>query len=377
MPDSVSQNLGALIGRIYDAALEQGLWSDILGQIAEFTGARAAGLISKDPTSKAGNTRFYSGADPHYIGLHAQYAAFDPLLALPRVGDIVTIPDLVSYDEYRHGCFFQEWLRPQGWADVAYVALDKPAPTGATLLTAVPAKPDGMVDSLMRSRIALVAPHVRRAFIIGREIESKSRIAETVAQALDGLSAAVILIDKGRAIVHANRSAQSMLASGQALKVVEGKLVTGNPRVDRWLREAILTMNRGDEAFLSAAAASRVLAGSGNEKYVLHVMPLRAGLRSEITQFHGAAALLLIQSAGFRTTSASEAIARLYRLTPSEHRVLLTIVEAGGVPEAARRLAISETTVKTHLHRLFDKTGVNSQTEVVKLVAGFGKSLLD
>jgi DNA-binding NarL/FixJ family response regulator len=234
-----------------------------------------------------------------------------------------------------------------------------------------------MVDSVMRSRIADVASHIRRAFIISREIESKSRIADTMAQALDGLSAAVILIDKRREIVHANRSAQSMLASGLAVKVIEGKLVTSNARVDRWLGQAILAVNRGDAAFLSAAAASRVLAGSGDEKYVLHVMPLRAGLRSEIAQFHGAAALLLIQSAGFRTTNASEAIAKLYRLTRSEHRVLLTIVEAEGVPEAARRLAISETTVKTHLHRLFDKTGVNSQTEVAKLVAGFGSSLLD
>jgi DNA-binding CsgD family transcriptional regulator len=34
-------------------------------------------------------------------------------------------------------------------------------------------------------------------------------------------------------------------------------------------------------------------------------------------------------------------------------------------------LGISETTVKTHLQRVFDKTGTNRQADLVKLVAGF------
>jgi DNA-binding CsgD family transcriptional regulator/PAS domain-containing protein len=376
MPASTCQQ-AELIGNIYDAALEPGLWSEILAQIADFTGAQAAGLISKDSMSKAGETHFYSGVDPHYIGLYAQsYALFDPLVALPRVGEIVSIPDLVSYDEYRHGCFFQEWMRPQGWMDLANVALEKPTPTSATLLTIVPAKPAGMVDSLMRRRIADVAPHVQRAFIIGRERQSKSDMARTFAQALDAMSVAVFLIDKRGAVVHANQGAQSMLASGQVLRMANGKLVTGTVRVNRWLAEAVLSVDR-DITAASSAASSRLLSGDDGENYVLHMMPLRSGLRRGIGQSHGAAALLLVKSASFRTTRASEAIAKHYRLTPGEHRVLLTIVEADGVPEAARRLAISQATVKTHLNRLFDKTGVSRQTEIVKLVAEFASAMLE
>jgi DNA-binding CsgD family transcriptional regulator len=61
----------------------------------------------------------------------------------------------------------------------------------------------------------------------------------------------------------------------------------------------------------------------------------------------------------------------LYRLTAAELRVLMAIVDIGGVPEVAPMLGISETTVKTHLQRVFEKTGTNRQADLVKLVAGF------
>jgi DNA-binding CsgD family transcriptional regulator len=55
--------------------------------------------------------------------------------------------------------------------------------------------------------------------------------------------------------------------------------------------------------------------------------------------------------------------------------VLAHIVEAGSVAEAAERLRISQTTVKTHLSRIFDKTGTARQADLVKLLAGFSGPL--
>jgi hypothetical protein len=41
----------------------------------------------------------------------------------------------------------------------------------------------------------------------------------------------------------------------------------------------------------------------------------------------------------------------------------------GGVPEVSQALGIVATTVKTHLERLFEKTGVDRQADLVKVVA--------
>ena len=69
-------------------------------------------------------------------------------------------------------------------------------------------------------------------------------------------------------------------------------------------------------------------------------------------------------------------LAQAYKLTPTELRVLLSIIDVGGVPETAQALGIAETTVKTHLYRLFDKLGVSRQADLVKLVAGYSDPLV-
>ena len=88
---------------------------------------RRAGLraFSKDSISKFGVTHYYCGADPHYIRLYSEtHSKFDPLTVLPPHGEIVSIPDLVNFDEYRRGRFYQEWMQPQGCSDAANVVLD-------------------------------------------------------------------------------------------------------------------------------------------------------------------------------------------------------------------------------------------------------------
>jgi DNA-binding CsgD family transcriptional regulator len=65
-----------------------------------------------------------------------------------------------------------------------------------------------------------------------------------------------------------------------------------------------------------------------------------------------------------------------YKLTPTELRVLLAIFEVGGVPEVAEALGVADSTVKTHIGRLFAKTGTSRQADLVKIVAGFAGPLI-
>jgi DNA-binding CsgD family transcriptional regulator len=64
-----------------------------------------------------------------------------------------------------------------------------------------------------------------------------------------------------------------------------------------------------------------------------------------------------------------------FKLTPAEVRVLFAIVQIGGVPEVAPVLGVSEQTVKSHLHRLYEKTATKRQADLVKLVAGYSAKL--
>jgi DNA-binding CsgD family transcriptional regulator len=85
---------------------------------------------------------------------------------------------------------------------------------------------------------------------------------------------------------------------------------------------------------------------------------------------------LFVRKAAIEAPSAPEIIGRSYNLTPTELRVLLAIVEVGGVPDVAVALGLAETTVKTHLGRVFVKTGASRQADLVKIVAGFATPLI-
>jgi DNA-binding CsgD family transcriptional regulator len=84
---------------------------------------------------------------------------------------------------------------------------------------------------------------------------------------------------------------------------------------------------------------------------------------------------MFVRKAALEAPSPPEVIRSTYNLTPAELRVLFAIVEIGGVPHVAAALGIADTTVKTHLSRLFEKTGAARQADLVKLVAAYSTPL--
>jgi DNA-binding CsgD family transcriptional regulator len=68
--------------------------------------------------------------------------------------------------------------------------------------------------------------------------------------------------------------------------------------------------------------------------------------------------------------------AQRYKLTPTEARVSVAIAEVGGIPEVADALGLAPNTVRTHLQRVFLKTDIHRQAELVKLVASLASPLL-
>jgi len=126
----------------------------------------------------------------------------------------------------------------------------------------------------------------------------------------------------------------------------------------------------GDGATRSESIALPFVAHDG-ERFVGHLLPLTAGRRRETGSAYDATAILLVSKTSLDGTAASDIIKKIFRLTPAEARVLLAIVEFGGVPETARGLDVAESTVKTHLGRIFTKTDTKRQADLVKLIAAF------
>jgi DNA-binding CsgD family transcriptional regulator len=366
-------HLSQVIGHIYDAALDPALWLDVLAHAATFCNTATATIGSFDFVQQKANFAKHWGYDPHYFQLlidrYIKINPLGPLAWLPSVGEVVSAGDLMPYEEYIGSAMGQEWGKPQGYVDSAQVVLEKTA-TAMAFFHVIRHERAGRVDDLLRRRMGLLAPHLRRAVLIGKVVDLHKVEAAALADTLDGIAAAMFLLDADARIVHANARGRAMLEDRDVLRDPDGKLCATDLPADQSLRDVVTAAGDGD-AVLGARGITIPLAARSGERYVAHVLPLTSGARRKAGTSYSAVAAVFVREAALPSLSPVEVLVDLYRLTPAELRVMMAIVEIGGVPDVAPALGISETTVKTHLQRVFEKTGTNRQADLVKLVAGF------
>jgi DNA-binding CsgD family transcriptional regulator len=63
----------------------------------------------------------------------------------------------------------------------------------------------------------------------------------------------------------------------------------------------------------------------------------------------------------------ADAVAAAYGLTPTETRVLASLLDGCTLVETATALGVAVTTAKTHLDKIFLKTGVSRQADLARL----------
>jgi DNA-binding CsgD family transcriptional regulator len=374
-----AEQLSELIGEIYDAALDPSLWSDVLGKAGRFVGGPVAAIFAKSPTALTGTVYYHSGGkDPSYRQLYFdKYIKFDPTTTaqyFSEVGQPMAVADIMPYQEFLETRFYKEWVQPQGMVDAVTAVLDKSV-TSAALFAVFRYQSDGVVDDETRQRMRLIVPHIRRAVLIGRLVDLRVADAAGLADTLDGLSAAMCVVDPDGRIVHANAACHVLIDAGDFLSAIRGRIVAREAKVDQTLRELFAAAGAGDAAIGTRGIALPLVARDGSH-YVAHVLPLTSGARRLAGIAYSATAALFICRVAAEVRSPPEVIARAYNLTPTELRVLLAIVDVGGVPESAVALGIAESTVKTHLGRLFVKTRARRQADLVKIVTGFASPLI-
>jgi DNA-binding CsgD family transcriptional regulator len=369
-----TEQVSELIGDIHDASLDPAQWPQVLEKTCGYVHALCAQMGAEDAVRR--NTRFFFewGSDPRFLRLLEEvYSRLNPMtvptMLYAKVGSVLASSDLIPYDELVETRFYKEWIAPQGIVDAVAVTLDKSA-TGYAALAINRHKKHGRVDDEMRRRVAILAPHFVRAVAIGKTVDLHKVEAAALADTLDGLAAGMFIVDTGARIVHANASGQVILSEGAVFRSISGCLVATDPLAEQALQDAFAAAIHGDMA-VGTKGIAVPLTSTGNERFVAHVLPLTSGARRRGGTTYSAVAGVFVRKASLDLPHPLETIANLYKLTSAEMRVMMAIIELGGVPEVAPVLGIAVTTVKAHLQRVFDKTGTNRQADLVKLAAGF------
>jgi len=201
-------------------------------------------------------------------------------------------------------------------------------------------------------------------------VPQMSAEAASLADTLDGLDIGLYLLDTEARLMHTNTAGQVILDAHDILYETRGRLTARDLIVDRTLRLALASALDGNGVAVP-------MIGTDGQRYVAHALPLTSGPRRRAGAAYGAVAALFVRKVALTIPPRSEVIGKAFKLTPAELRVLLAIVELGGVPEVAAALGVANTTVRTHVNRLFEKTGAARQADFVKLVAGYATPLRD
>lgn len=361
-----------LIGALYDCAVDPENWDSVLATICEVFHYETCVLYVADPD--LGRQRFLrtigltpewaarlAAHDGHLDDLHGTIADFhsrsldEPFVCLRDI-------DRQAWEKspLRLG-----WAQPLGLVDFIDIIAMRQSDRFASCAFGRHQK-HGPIDDDDIARMRLLAPHLRRAISIADLIDMKSLRIGAFCDALDGLSVGVVLVDQHAEIVHANRAASEMLSRTGPLAAVSGRLRTVDAEQTSRLRGAIASAAES-ETELGAEGISMALPGCNGTIATAHVLPLANGhLRPYLEP--NASAAVFVASSTLKSGSDMAGFAESFDLSAAECRVAERLMRGLTIDESAAELRIARTTIKTHLARIFSKTGTSRQSELISLI---------
>ena len=158
-----------------------------------------------------------------------------------------------------------------------------------------------------------------------------------------------------------------MLASSGPLGVLQGRMRANEPAATDVLHSAIKRTANPTNSLGTAGIGVPLWADDGSPA-IAHVLPLGGAHRNGGP--HATAAVFVTPSE--QALPPADALAALYDLTPTEARVALAITTGRNRSEAAADLGMTDNTAKSHLVRVFSKTGTHDQTALARLVNSLG-----
>jgi DNA-binding CsgD family transcriptional regulator/PAS domain-containing protein len=366
--DFSDQRTDRLLDLIYDAATEQDLWRAVLTEIADLTGSQGGALFGQ--SIRATTVYFdYNGRLSEECHRAYQERHFDnPLnngMASQPIGRIVLSDEVIPLSAFRSTPFFEEVFRPQG---LAHSAMARLAGTGDfhAAFNICRSPRQGPIEGEGRRILAALVPHLCRSMQIGLRLDAHKAFQRAEHDALDRLSVGVILLDRRARLVYANAAARALDAKAGPLNLRGGAVSVPHARR---LAEVIRLALNG--APMGAMSLPRPGDGRLLTVLVSSVRGRDVGRFADM-RLADAAVLMFIIDPANRPGLPPALLADAYGLTPAEARVALAMASGLSIPEAAHRLNVSPNTVKTHLRKVFGKTGTSRQAELARLLATVG-----
>ena len=366
---SAEQTLAA-IASLYDAALNEALWPEALAQLTQLSNSQAStfwlldsGARSLHPTFVAIN--FDQRVVDDYVG---GIASLDPtvryLLAHPNVP--VVHDGMLDLEEDEDTRTYMDWHERNvetRYRLVAQSELGHGLQAGVALHRAHRV---GRFEVAEIDRFAIINDHLQRALAIGARLGPLANREQLTADLLDRSVSAIILLDANRRIVFTNHAAEALNARCDGIRFATNAIHLAVPQEEEHLRALVDRVIDSKLSHRSFAEAMRVTRPSGRRPYCVWIARV-AQSSSALTAFRPTI-WLMISDPETSPALPLPHLRTLFGMTQAEARLAVHLANGDSLRLAADQLGITYGTARTRLIQLFQKTGTQSQGQLIHLL---------
>jgi DNA-binding CsgD family transcriptional regulator/PAS domain-containing protein len=366
-----ADDFSSLAGRIYDCILTPANWPSTIEDIRTRLGF-ANGVLGTHSSVRP--SHLFAAAN---IDVPSQQSALSYARELPdiwggaamlgrhRLAEPVVASRITTRKALSRSRFYREWCRPRGIGDAVTMQLYRDGDI-AGAMTFGQFSHDGAIRASQVELLQTLAPHLHRAATIGNVFKISAARAATFEATVDTWSVGVLLVDDALTVIEANQAAQAILDCGDVVAVRRGRMELRSAAAQKSLHAAVLRMVGEPVASDIRQASIGVPRADGD---LSHIQLRRIERQTPFAGMARKPVVAVLISAAATAPLPDEAMACFYALTPGETSIFRLVVAGKQPSEVSAALGLKVSTVKTHLVRIFAKTGVQRQADLVRLAA--------
>lgn len=368
--------LGALIGSIYEAALDSSRWDVFLVEFAARLRSHSALIWGHDFSDGTAHIDGPSGIissvhdiDPNALDSFASYYCHrnvwteDPLLH--QAGHVVNSTSMYPEDRLKRTEYYNDWLRHQDFFYSAAAIVEKRDDRSLNVTLLRSAGAGGYTEQELQT-IALLMPHLQAAFALHRRLYRLDALSQSSISVLETSTFGVVLLDEHRQVLHANSLAHELAKNSGLLRfgpqeTIKATYAADDNKLQHRLHHAVRT-GEGEVGDSGGSLRFRGLDGSQLD-LVITPLPSWASPFGERS-----AAAIFISNPKATIGSLSQMLGSLYSMTPAESRLTEALVNGLTPQEYAERQQVSLHTVRAQFKSAAAKAGTSRQADLVRIV---------
>ncbi|MDZ5454870.1 helix-turn-helix transcriptional regulator [Labrys sp. ZIDIC5] len=357
--------VGVVKEAIDAAAFNPEAWQEVVSLIASNCPGSRPALVAIDPLAVRGAPMVWYGWDPGTLNAYerhyCQVNPWTPFMAKLAPLSVVVTEKVLPVSMLQRSEFYNDWMRPVGGIDAAIaLKIYQEADRVAWMIVHHDIRHFEQQNGFLEPLLAAVGPVMRRSLAANR-IHLKHKTDLRDYGLIDAIAEPALLIEADGHVLHANTLAQPLLSAGSPFRLD----AQGNVQIEIRSQQTHFAAALRAACSCSHQYSDSVRVGSSSAFRILIVPVDRGAARPSMRPLYCRYAAALIIRPERDAGAPKNILKHDFGLTEAEYLTCTYLVGGINLHQIAGAMGCSYETVRSHLKRIYAKTGRHRQAELM------------